>query len=832
MAALAEIFSSESADPSLRQQAGLQLKNMLQSTDSARRKTKAFFWNNLPETARKMVKDAAQQQLVSSFRNVSSAAAQVISQIARIELPQGKWDDLLPNLAGGIKTSSDKGRTYSLLVCLRFVLEEFRSSLVETPFLTRSVTSILEAVIGASTPDNPQQVVESALGCISAAMPFAEEAMTNPPQRIAIFQPLLYWAQQPQLAPQALEALTVLADEHYSTLSLEGQDQRPHVQSIFEVTMAAIGGTEQEACLHAMNFWIALARVELENEGDGESKNFLGAVLKWILPAILAKLPDSSELDLQDSESAAFAQVRDRAATLLSWIARVCRNPVLQSVKEFADQHVASEDWFHRDAALLAMGCVLDGPERTPMLSEVVGILLNLSGQILTRSFVAPPLLEHTAAWALSRIAQFHPEMLRTRVPDVMGAANSCLLNSDAPAAAQMCWALNYLAQDFQKQDNQAPMQPYVVHCISAVLSVSLKFGGSNPRLNSATYNCMPELVLVVDTDRIPALTEVMTHTCTKLTALSQQLSTGSPDDPATAAACNLVEQFCAFLGYSARRLGMYDGWEAGRGNEVFDVVVQTVGSLFSTSAAKDDGVACAGADCLGYLCANPKISEFLQPMLNIVGGFMSDPQRTDTLFDMSNLLQSLLPVITAEDALKAVDLALAAWAHLNTPLKARASLLSCFSDLLMAHPGQVFEHAGRIYQCVQGAAGITVESIEDIENIQALRQSVAEVLFALVIGGQRTSTAPPFGSTLMQITGGLKNWVEDEDISLLELRTIVCALLAEFLEIDESVRVAARSDPTWMMTLATGVRSQEDEDCQVSSQALIDALRNSGVQV
>lgn len=69
------------------------------------------------------------------------------------------------------------------------------------------------------------------------------------------------------------------------------------------------------------------------------------------------------------------------AATCISLLAQCVGNNVIQPVVPFIESNIQSEDWRNREAAVMAFGSILDGPDPavlTPLVDQVSWRLLSM----------------------------------------------------------------------------------------------------------------------------------------------------------------------------------------------------------------------------------------------------------------------------------------------------------------------------------------------------------------------------------------------------------------------------------------------------------------------
>lgn len=118
----------------------------------------------------------------------------------------------------------------------------------------------------------------------------------------------------------------------------------------------------------------ALTRVlrqahEAGEQPDRESYHFAELALADILPVLLWTLTKQEDDYDEDEWTVAMA-----AATCISLLAQCVGNNVIQFVVPFIETNIQNEDWRNREAAVMAFGSILDGPDPvvlTPLVDQV-----------------------------------------------------------------------------------------------------------------------------------------------------------------------------------------------------------------------------------------------------------------------------------------------------------------------------------------------------------------------------------------------------------------------------------------------------------------------------
>jgi importin subunit beta-1 len=130
------------------------------------------------------------------------------------------------------------------------------------------------------------------------------------------------------------------------------------------------------------------------------------------------------------------------AATCLSLIAGTVKDAVVAEVMPFVQQHINNPSWKHREAATLAFGSILEGPQDTYMAT-----LIQSAFPLLLEHMRDPhTLVKDTTAWTLGRICQCHPALIRGDMLTAIMTVFVAGLSAEPRVAGNIAWAVLELA--------------------------------------------------------------------------------------------------------------------------------------------------------------------------------------------------------------------------------------------------------------------------------------------------------------------------------------------------------------------------------------------------
>lgn len=463
---------------------------------------------------------------------VSRAACQIVSIIAKIELCLDRWEEFFPTILKLITEGSSLHKEVSL-TALRFLCEDLTEILEETgqnPLKKQYCNEILTSVVqGMRDESNP--VKAAATKALFNALLFAKENFDNESERNFIMQVICQNCEVANAEVQiaAFECLVQIAAEYYFYL-------KPYMCAIAPMTLEALKNGSEEVAIAAMEFWNAICDEEIElelcenelninndinktnnitnnlntdsnnlfssnisssatsststsftpsstllsssldasnasnNASNSSSKNnkFIKQAMNHLIPVLLELLTRQQTEDTEiDTWTVAMA-----AGTSLSLCSQVLGNDIIGIVLDFVRTNFSSEDWKRREAAVLAFGCIMDGPDTKQLQPLVQESFANLC-KVLADNSVA---VRDTAAWTIGRITAFHPDVTFIIINnndsnnvsnniDLIGVSDNNNNNlmvaivsrlCDCPrVAVHICWIINGLAENIEKISKQ-----------------------------------------------------------------------------------------------------------------------------------------------------------------------------------------------------------------------------------------------------------------------------------------------------------------------------------------------------------------------------------------
>lgn len=205
-----------------------------------------------------------------------------------------------------------------------------------------------------------------------------------------------------------------------------------------------------------------------------ESKHFAKVALPEILPIILQLLTRQEEDADEDEWNISMA-----AGTCLSLLARATGDMIVQPVIPFIEANIKSPNWHNREAAVMAFGSILDGPDPSalaPMVDQALPILLPMMQDENIN-------VKDTTAWTLGCICDMMATSLKTDAQ--LHSIIQALIQGveDKPRISANCsWSLMNLVDQLHGYADEAPtpqtgpLSPYYQGIVTTLMRVTEKY--------------------------------------------------------------------------------------------------------------------------------------------------------------------------------------------------------------------------------------------------------------------------------------------------------------------------------------------------------------------
>ncbi|KAJ8019665.1 Importin subunit beta-1 [Holothuria leucospilota] len=505
LVALSGILADATNSPVARVAASLQLKNHLTSKDPIIRLQHQDKWMKLEKDIRLAVKECVLRAL-GTEKSRPSQAAQCIAGIACAELPTDEWPELISQLVNNV-TAEAQNKTpaeyddlkEASLEAIGYICQD-----IEQEHIQKYSNMILTAIVqGVRKEEVNNHVKLAATNALLNSLEFTKSNFEKEVERHYIMQVTCEATQckDNQVKVAALQCLVKIVSLYY-------QYMEPYMgPALFAISVEAMRSQVDEISLQGIEFWsnicdeemdLTIEKQEAEEAGrqpEHVSRFYAKGALQYLVPILLEILKNQDENDDEDEWNPCKA-----AGVCLMLLANCTESDIVPHVVPFITTHISSEHWHDRDAAVMAFGSILEGPDLRslePLVVQAVPILITLLND-------PSVVVRDTVAWTIGRICELLPQAIFNN--DNLNTLLTTLQNSLAAeprVAANVCWAFSSLAENAYEVAVTEEEDDPPTYCLSAdfdnivgkLLETTDREDAHQANLRSAAYEALMEMI-------------------------------------------------------------------------------------------------------------------------------------------------------------------------------------------------------------------------------------------------------------------------------------------------------------------------------------------------
>ncbi|XP_043211672.1 importin subunit beta-1-like isoform X2 [Amphibalanus amphitrite] len=500
--ALSDILYHGANSPVARMAAGLQLKNTLTSKDTTVRAMHQQRWLDFPPDVKEHVKRNILAAL-GTENNRPSSAAQCVAYIAIVELPQNQWTDLVSVLVNNvIGPGSTEIIKEASLEAIGYICQD-----IDAEVLASRSNEILTAIIHGMKRDEPSSHVRlAATNALLNSLEFTKSNFEKDAERHYIMEVTCEATQSSdtQIRVAALQCLVKIMTNYYQYM------ETYMGPALFAITLEAMKSDVDEVALQGIEFWSSVCDEEVDLEIEAQEAADLGrppeqtsrfyakGALQYLTPVLMERLTKQEDGDDEEDWNPSKA-----AGVSLMLLASCVEDDIVPHVLPFVTQHIKSADWKFRDAALMAFGSILEGPDSTklkPLVEQVLPILM----QLMKDPVVA---VKDTAAWTIGRVCELIPDatLNEAHLPPLLETLVAGL-QAEPRVATNVCWAISALSErayesaQSQGEDESTDPETYLLSkyfeaLVERLLETTGRADGNQSNLRSSAYEALMEMM-------------------------------------------------------------------------------------------------------------------------------------------------------------------------------------------------------------------------------------------------------------------------------------------------------------------------------------------------
>jgi importin subunit beta-1 len=269
---------------------------------------------------------------------------------------------------------------------------------------------ILTAIVnGMRKEERSDHVRLAACNALLNSLEFTRSNFSKDTERNYIMQIICEATQSEnaQIKVSALQNLVKIMNLYYQFMeSYMGQ-------ALFAITVSAMKSNDDDVSLQGIEFWSSVCeeeselQIELEEAAEEgrapteTSRYYARGALQYLVPILLQRLCEQKDSEDDDEWNPCKA-----AGVCVMLLATCVQDEILQHVMPFINDNIKSQNWQHRDAAVMTFGSIVEGPS-VDKLKPIVEQAMPMFIELLKDPSV---IVRDTAAWTIGRICETVPE--------------------------------------------------------------------------------------------------------------------------------------------------------------------------------------------------------------------------------------------------------------------------------------------------------------------------------------------------------------------------------------------------------------------------------------
>lgn len=516
-----DVLVNGEAKPEVRMLACLGMKNQLTAKDPRLLAAQQNKWLALDQPLKDKIKAASLQVLLSNDERMVAPISQLVAAIGTIELPRNEWLVLIQTIIENTKPEKPTQVKKACLLAIGYICE---NSDANDPQIIAQSNGILIAIVQGAQLSEPSPLVRlAALNSLINSLLFIKQNFQREGERNFIMQVVCEATQASDLEIQAaaFACLTRIVQQYYHHMSLYME------KALYVLSILGMQSEDEKVACTAIEFWATICEEEFEialqlheavergENGNLELQlyNFALLATNDVLPLLLTLLTKQNEDPEDDDWSVAMA-----AGSCLQMFAQATGMYVVEPTLKFFAANIELQEWRNREAAVMAFGSILEGPELEQLSSPIQEAL-----QPILRLVNDPTLqVQETTAWCLGKITEIAlPAINLAADLEPLLLALVVALNANPRVSVNACWALiNILEQicSDAPQQNTSIMSQYYKTFVPALIQLTNKQDNENNSRASA-YEALSSFVTYSAADTMEIIQNIAQEVLSRLDA-------------------------------------------------------------------------------------------------------------------------------------------------------------------------------------------------------------------------------------------------------------------------------------------------------------------------
>lgn len=274
-----------------RELAGIYIKNTLKN--STQDPALIELWESFPENIRQPIRENTLSTLACPHQRIRNSAAQAVACIVSLDLPSGRWGEVLSILIKNASNVNEEFKEASLMT-LGYIYEQLPEGVISQNSINSALSPIVDCLTGQGQSLGTLIV---ALRALKNSLKLIRENMSNRIEREYLVKALGTCCSHPttEIRTEALKVLCEIAANYYEYLENE-------LFFFGSITFGAIGHGETPNALLAIEFWTIIANHEsdLLAEGEFAPKWYTAVAQENLLTLLLLKVNERTHSEEED----------------------------------------------------------------------------------------------------------------------------------------------------------------------------------------------------------------------------------------------------------------------------------------------------------------------------------------------------------------------------------------------------------------------------------------------------------------------------------------------------------------------------------------------------
>lgn len=525
--------------------------------------------------------------------------------------------------------------------------------------------------------------------------------------------------------------------------------------ALFAITVSAMKSDHDEVSLQGIEFWsnvcdeevdLAVEAIEASEAGHPPtrvSKHYAKGALDHLVPILTECLCKQDENDDEDDWNPCKA-----AGVCLMLLASCVEDQIINAIMPFVQQNITSPDWRRRDAAIMAFGSMLEGPDPSNLRDYVIRALPLLIELMADKSIA----VRDTTAWTIGRICELNGDAVLAQPLEPLIQVLLIGLGAEPRVAANVCWAFNSLAEAAYEAAERMPdedpatyaLSPYFETIVNRLLETTERHDGAQANLRSSAYEALMEMMKNSPKDcynMVQKTTVVILNRLQQVLQIEQQNNIQTSNDRATIN--EMASLLCATLQSVLRKMTPEDA------PQISDAVMTALMSMLNTGG-KSSGVQ---EDALMAVAVLVEVlgDKFLKYM-DVFKPFMTAALENQVEYQVMSAAVGLVADMTRALGKQILPYCDEIMMHLLRNLgnndvhrSVKPQILAVFGDVALAIGSDFVKYLDVVLQTLMQASQVEMPSddYDMIDYINELRENCLEAYTGIVQGLKGDSDTP-----------------------------------------------------------------------------------------